>query len=149
MPFRTYLIPPTLVEAAKNAGDRCGRPARPALEQDPTGSAVLKAQNTNVQRQVLNAAAFPELEELQWHYLRADQDGVLYASNSAGCDHCEPESDQAATIVRFNADACFAPEAYVRGVGLIQGFWIIRCTDPNPASLFADRHPIKQHAMQS
>merc|ERR1719379_1700536 len=82
---------------------------------------ALKGEKTTIQRSVVNPTAFPYLKELQWHYLRSYK-GELYAANSAGCDHCLPDTDQAAAIVKFDEAKCFLPEVYVSGMRFSVGF---------------------------
>lgn len=82
---------------------------------------VLAGTAQTTRRTILNAIAFPALPSLQWHYLRAHE-GVLYASISAGCDHCVPVSTHAASIVSLPTHTCYKPEVYVRGVRFSVGF---------------------------
>lgn len=76
---------------------------------------VLRGRSHTTFRRVLHPAAFPALSSMQWHYLRANA-GVLYASNSAGCDHCLPQATQAASIVRLEASSCYEPTVHISGV---------------------------------
>ena len=95
--------------------------ARALLRYDDVVDALRGATEYTV-RTVLNPTAFPELGGLQWHYLRANASGTLYASISAGCDHCVPSEPLAASIVTLDAAQCYAPRVFARGVRFSVGF---------------------------
>ena len=94
--------------------------ARALLRYDGVERA-LRGEADHTRRTVINAETFPALAQLQWHYLRAF-DGALYASNSAGCDHCVPPDVKAAAIVRLDPKNCFAASVHTAGVRFSVGF---------------------------
>lgn len=94
--------------------------ARALLRYDGV-DAVLRDSATHSLRTTLNAAAFPPLPMLQWHYLRR-RGSSLYASNSAGCDHCVPVSPEAAAIVSLTTSTCFKPQVELAGIRFSVGF---------------------------
>jgi len=82
---------------------------------------ALRELSEYTRRTLLNSNAFPMLASLQWHYLRGFG-GLLYASNSAGCDHCVPSSAEAAAIVRLDPATCFRPSVHAAGMRFSVGF---------------------------
>lgn len=89
---------------------------------------MLQGKSTHTLRTTLHAAAFPALSSLQWHYLRK-RGRILYASNSAGCDHCLPKSPEAAAIVSLRPDTCFTPRVELAGIRFSVGFAFSSATD--------------------
>lgn len=83
---------------------------------------VLKGLSETFKKVMLNEMAFPNLASMQWHYL-GERNGNIYASNSAGCDHCLPDEEDAASIVFFSPDACFEESnVYASGIRFSVGF---------------------------
>jgi len=118
--FDTNLDQPNGVAWVEAEGALYVATARRLLRYDAVVG-TLKGEHGVTLRTVLSATAFPPLPTLQWHYLVA-HGGALYASNSAGCDHCVPAYPDAAAIVKLDPASCYAPTVYASGIRFSVGF---------------------------